>query len=119
LEFTKKVPNKKVLYEFFKNRCQKYVPCQRDFSIWFAKEILAGRKKLLDLRKVVWIDSVPNWKELSTTKIWKEVLTKYPGVNEYFPRFSKSRLPEKSYLLNVMNTVVPNSIIKVVQELKH
>ena len=34
------------------------------------------------------------------------------------PDFPQSRLPQKAYLLNVMNTVRPNSVIKYIKELK-
>jgi len=118
LEFMKKIPNLVVLYEFLKHRCQRYVPCKRDFTLAFAKEVLAGRKKLLKLKEVNWIDKVPNWEETTTKIIWNEMRSKFPQVVEYFPKYPKTRLPEKSYLLNVMNTVVPDSIHKAVCDLK-
>jgi len=34
------------------------------------------------------------------------------------PDFPKSRLPQKSYLLNVMNTVRPFSVISFIKDLK-
>ena len=39
----------------------------------FAKNILAGRKFLLDLDKVNWIEEVPTFKELSTQSVWNQL----------------------------------------------
>jgi len=66
---------------------------------------------------VKWIDEVPNYPELSSKKIWNE-LGNDPVISKYFPVYSKSRAPHKQYLLNVINTVRPGSIIKVVQTLR-
>jgi len=58
---------------------------------------------------VKWIDQVPNFPELSSKRIWNE-LGKDSAINRYFPVYSKSRTPQKQYLLNVINTVRPESI---------
>ena len=36
----------------------------------------------------------------------------------YFPNFANNRVPQRSYLLNVVNTLKPNSIIELVQNLQ-
>ena len=64
-----------------------------------------------------WIDEVPNFPELSSKKIWNE-LGKDPVISKYFPVYSKSRSPQKQYLLNVINTIRPDSICAVVYTLK-
>ena len=70
----------------------------------FARKILSGEKKLLDLDKVNWIQDIPHIKGLSTERMWNE-LKKDPSVCCYFPTYSKSRLPSKGYLMNVMNDI--------------
>ena len=55
------------------NKAKKYCPPQRDLTSTFAKDILAGRKFLLDLDKVNWIEEVPTFKELSTQSVWNQL----------------------------------------------
>jgi len=71
----------------------------------------------LKIDQVKWIDEVPNYPELSSRKIW-EMLGNDPLISKYFPVYSKSRAPHKQYLLNVINTIRPNSIATAVQKLK-
>jgi hypothetical protein len=61
------------LRDFFVNKAKKYCPPQRDLTSTFAKDILAGRKFLLDLDKVNWIEEVPTFKELSTKSVWNQL----------------------------------------------
>lgn len=72
---------------------------------------------MLKIDQVKWIDEVPNYPELSSRKIW-EMLGNDPVISKYFPVYSKSRAPHKQYLLNVINTIRPNSIATAVQKLK-
>ena len=39
------------------------------------------------------------------------------NVNKYFPDFKGSRVPQRAYLLNVVNTVKPDSIKNLVLKL--
>jgi hypothetical protein len=64
------------------NKAKKYCPPQRDLTSIFAKDILAGRKFLLDLDKVNWIEEVPTFKELSTQSVWNQL------KNDSKPNFS-------------------------------
>ena len=83
----------------------------------FAKDILSGKKKLLKLSEVLWVNDVPRYREICSKAIWNEVKTD-DNLTVYMPDFPKSRLPQKAYLLNVMNTVRPNSVIKYIKELR-
>ena len=67
--------------------------------------------------QVKFIEHVPNYSELSSRGIWKE-LSQDPVINIYFPTYSLSRSPNKQYLLNVINTLRPNSIQKIVETLR-
>jgi len=60
---------------------------------------------------------VPNYRELSSKGIWNE-LKQDPAIAQYFPAYSKSRTPQKKYLLNVVNTMRPNSIKQIVETLR-
>ncbi len=48
--------------------------------------------------------------------MWNELKTD-PNVTVYFPTYSKSRLPNKKYLLNVVNTIKPGSIISAIKKI--
>jgi len=67
--FSTKIPNRKALRDFFYNHCKKYCPSYRDLTAGFAKEVLAGRKFLLNLEQVRFVDEIPQFKELSTKNI--------------------------------------------------
>ena len=60
---------------------------------------------------------MPNYRELSSKGIWNE-LKQDPAIAQYFPAYSKSRTPQKKYLLNVVNTMRPNSIKQIVETLR-
>jgi len=49
--------------------------------------------------------------------MWIE-LKKNSEVCQYLPDYSGSRTPSKKYLMNIINTVQPNSIINAVMKLK-
>jgi len=72
---------------------------------------------MLSLDKVKWIEEVPNYTELSSQNIWKEV-QKDKKIALYFPEYSKSRAPQKKFLLNIVNTIKPNSIAEAVKKLR-
>ena len=47
---------------------------------------------LLKTNQINWVDEVPRWKEFSSKALWEKARTN-PNVAQYFPSFSKSRLP--------------------------
>ena len=103
-KFANRIPNRFALRDFFANKCQKYVPPKRELTMEFARMILSGEKQLLDLEKVNWIQDIPQITGLSTQRMWNE-LRNDKTVRVYFPNYSKTRLPSKSYLMNVINTL--------------
>ena len=126
--FSQKIPNRQALRDFFYNHCKKYCPSYRDLTASFAKEVLAGKKFLLNLDQVKYVDEIPQFKELSTKNVWNSVKND-PILLKYFPDFNGERAPrmfspdfmifeEKPYLLNVLNTLRPNSVINAVKKLK-
>jgi len=94
----------------------------------FAKEVLVGRIILPNLEQVRFVDDIQQFKELSINNIGKSVKD-YPVLVKYFPDFNGERSPpmflplfmifeEKPYLLNVLNTLRPYSVIAAVKKLK-
>ena len=78
---------------------------------------MKGDKKLLLISDVKFIEHVPNYRELSSKGIWSE-LKQDPAIAQYFPAYSKSRSPQKKYLLNIVNTLRPDSIKQIVEALR-
>ncbi len=81
----------------------------------FARDILAGRKHLLESSKVRWINDAPCYNEISVKYVWS-CAKKNELIMKFFPNFNGKRIPTKSYLFNVCNTVQPNSIVKLIYE---
>ncbi len=55
-QFMATIPNHTALRDFFTNRCRKYCPPSRDMTLEFCKDVLAGKKHLLSIELVKWID---------------------------------------------------------------
>ena len=52
------------------NTCHYHCPPNRDLTKKFTKEILSGKKKLLKLTEVSWVENVPLWPEFSAKALW-------------------------------------------------
>ena len=60
--------------EFLTNKCKLYCPPIRDLTEKFCENILSGKKKLLKVSKVKWIEFiVPKIPEFSAKNIWTNV----------------------------------------------
>ena len=86
-------------------------------STTFARDVLSGHKKLLNLSEVLWISEIPTYHELSVKKVWEE-LSKDSTITCFFPDYSPTRYPEKTYLMNVINTVKPGQIVRAILKIK-
>lgn len=58
----------------------------------FCSEILSGKKLLLKLSEVQWVENVPNWPDFSSKNLWIKV-TNNPSIAKYFPDYPESKLP--------------------------
>ena len=90
----------------------------------FAKEVLEGTKVLLKFSQVKPIENVPQFKvhfkhifsnllkEFSTKRIWTSVKNKdnAQDILRYIPKYQGDILPNKSFLLNILNTLEPGLI---------
>ena len=78
----------------------------------FLKQVLAEEKKLLRLSDVKLI-SCPRYNELSVRALWP-YFKHDELVMKYMPdKLPEGRLPDRSYLHNVINTIWPNYFEKV------
>ena len=62
-----------------------------------------------------------NYKEFSVQRIWNSLqrMANKDTVLKYFPQFTKSKLPNKKYMINVINTLTPGIIHKTIQDIKN
>jgi len=106
--------------DLFSNAMQKYVPPQRYLTSAFGKDILCGKKKLLNKAEIIWVDNLPNWSEFSTKRIWLSCKNRseWSKIKLYFPDFTGDTLPNKQYLVNVLNTIIPNCIMDTIQAIR-
>ena len=117
--------------DFFVNKCGRYCPPAREMTALFAKEVLEGSKFLLKFSQVKPIENVPQFKvnifllfthvnkEFSSKRIWASVKNKNNAqdILKYFPDYQGDILPNKGYLLNILNTLEPGLIAKTVKDL--
>jgi len=113
-QFATKIPNKKALMEFFERHCLKYLPPEREMTMDFARDILSGKKHLLDMKDVRWITKAPQYKGLNVKYIWSCVVGKQ-HIMKYFPSYTGKKIPTKTYLFNVLNTVQEDSILQLIR----
>ena len=80
----------------------------------FLKEVLRGKKHLIELNEVKRIN-VPKYDELSVLSFWPQ-MQKDKAFMRYFPdHFPKGRVPDREYFWNAMNTLMPEYTAKLIK----
>ena len=69
------------------------------------------------LKDINWVREYPKYQELAAEIVWNKVKHK-PEVKKFFPDYPESRLPAKEFLMNVLNTIKPESIIDAIKHIK-
>ena len=78
----------------------------------FLKQVLAEEKQLLRKSEVIQIE-VPQYEELAVKHIWPQ-FAKDKEMSLYFPdAFSPGKGPSREYFYNVLNTVYPEYLEKL------
>ena len=115
-KFAERCPNRGALMDLFNNHMQKYTPPARYVTSAFGKDVLCGKKKLLRKAEIKWVEHLPNWKEFSTKRIWGSCKNRseWSKISKYFPDLTGDTLPNKQYLVNVLNTLIPNCIMDTI-----
>ena len=74
------------------------------FTKDFAKEVFAGRKRLLKMREGKFIN-VTRYEELSVKRLYDNFLS-LDGMSFYFPdKYPKGRQCDREYMFNIANTL--------------
>ena len=112
-ELTGKFRAKTDFIKYFSEVLQLYVPPDKMINKDFIKMVLTEQKSMLPLSEVRWV-SVPHYDELSVKKFLpkfaedEEFMMFMPVVNP------ESRVPERAYFWNVLNTVQNDYVQKVI-----
>ena len=96
-------------YSFLMLTClaivQLYLPPEHMLNKDFLKEVFEGKKRLLEINEVKYV-IVPLYDELSVGNLWPD-LQEFPEFLTFFPsNFPKGRLPDRTYMFNILNTVM-------------
>ncbi len=108
---------KEELYTLFQNHIGYYLPPLNKTPVQFLKDVLVGKKILLKQKEVETTGKIPRFEEFRVKHIWE--LTKVrQDLMLYFPDIlpSSNRLPDRAYLLNVLNTLEEDLITKSFSE---
>ena len=93
---------------------QYYLPDEHLVTHDFLKEVFAGQKALL-LKAAVNHVQVPHYDELSVCRLWPE-FKKDAEFMKYFPsKYPKDKGPPREYFFNILNTIHPEYLEKVMQ----
>ena len=80
----------------------------------FLRQVFVEEKRLLSLSDVRWIE-MPRYDELSVTNLYPK-LKADPQIMLYLPdRLPKGRLPDRIYLMNILNTLYPDYTQALIQ----
>ena len=91
---------------------QLYLPPEDVINKDFLREVFVEKKQLFKKTEVRHI-AVPHYDELSVKNLWPEV-KKDPVFLSYFPSvYPKGKGPPREYFFNVLNTVMPEYLAKI------
>ena len=79
--------------------------------------MLCGKKSLLNLKDVLWLEEIPRYKEICVKTIWDKAKTD-SNILRHFPDFKAKKYPQKAYLFNVINTIQPNTMMNYIKKIK-
>ena len=97
------------------------MPSYEMYTKDFAKQVLAGTKKLMKMKDVNFV-SVKKYDELSVKGLYNDFL-ELEGMKEYFPdKYAAGRCCDRDFMFNIANTLhedITQQIIKHAQTVRH
>ena len=91
---------------------QFYLPEKPCVTKDFLRDVFAEKKQLFKKADMKYI-TVPAYDELSVRRLWPQ-LKKDPEFAKYFPsKFPKDKGPPREYFFDVMNTLFPEYLAKL------
>ena len=108
----KKLGTSSKMQEYFVEACGEFAPPLVHLTAEFCRQILSGEKKLLSLNEVKHCIDFPKDLEVTAKILWLCVKDD-PSIMCYMPNLSDKQIINKQYLVDVMNTVYPDSMKKL------
>ena len=108
----KKLGTSSKMKEYFVEACGEFAPPLVHLTAEFCRQILSGEKKLLSLHEVKHCIDFPKDLEVTAKILWLCVKDD-PSIMCYMPNLSDKQIINKQYLVDVMNTVYPDSMKKL------
>ena len=105
----KKLGTSSKMREYFVEACEEFAPPLIHLTAQFCRKILQGEKKLLPLVEVKHCVNFPKESEVSARILWNSVKAD-PQVMQFMPDLTDKQTINKDYLVDVINTVYPNSM---------
>ena len=108
---------KEELYTLLQNHGGYYLPPLVKTPCQFLRDFLVGKKLLLKLKDVETTGKIPRFEEFGVKNIWDLVKDKL-DFKPYFPDIpaGSKNLPDRDYLLNVVNTLEADLITTIFAE---
>ena len=84
------------------------------FTKDLAKQVFAGKKKLLKLKEKIEV-CVTRFDELSVKSLYDDFM-KLEGVHYYFPdTYPKGRVCDREYMFNIVNTLHEDIVMEIIE----
>ena len=109
--------SKKAMREFFVEEEKLYLPPDRDLTSKFCRQVLAGEKELFHSGAINRSIGVPNDAEIQTKILWDKVKNDR-DITRYLPDYSEKKVPNRQFLVDIINTIYPGVIKQIVIELR-
>ncbi len=109
--------SKQELHNWFQQDAGCYLPKLNKTPIQFLREVLAGRKGLLKKKDIDSVGTIPRLEEFNLKSLWQVVKNRKDFMH-FFPNIPEGSktLPDRDYLLNVLNTIENKCITKMFAE---
>ena len=95
--------------EFFWDTMNEYCPPESDISAEWFRAVLRGDKKHFKLKDMNLLTRVYQNPSYKVANVYAKAKLD-PKVKDYLPNYSKSKLPNRMFLFNILNTVYPHSV---------
>ena len=106
---------KEELYKLLDIQGEYFLPPLNGLTFLFLRKFLVGEKKLFKKKEIRFLEKIPRFEEFKTENIWN-IYKNDPLILAYIPNLSGNQLPDKRYLLTVVNTIYNGSVHKMIEK---
>ena len=110
---------KEELYNLLKEEGRYYLPPLNKTPIAFLKDVMMQKKKLILNKDLSAVDKeIPRYEELSVKYLWPLIKKDRVDLMRFFPDYSDKKLPDKTYLFNILNTEDSGNLESLLEQAK-